>query len=379
MAEARKLRRDRAITWGAAAVLLAGCAHAPLGPGAQKPQEIQFEPVTVTGDPELAKLNDEELFAGGSSASAAGEYAQAARYFGRLADFFPQSAHRAQALLQAGLADEKLDRWEEANARFSELADAGRGQGEALDAAFRQAEALYHLERFDAAVQLLSALSARADLPPARHLEAVIQRGVCELEAGRKEEAEATLRQALDERDKLADPGEVDPYLVGQADFFLGEIYRLHFEGVAFAPDRDVDQLAKDMEYKAELLLSAQGHYLRAIRSGNGHWATASGARIGALYESFYDQVLHAPPPRELDPAAAGVYREELRKKIRVLLSKAIAIYEETLEAAQRLGAQTPFVEETRERLKRIKDLLVADSEADDAPPPAPSAPVPKT
>src|SRR5438270_10128512 len=80
-------------------------------------QEVQFEPVVITGDLELEKLNDEELFAAGTTFYAAAQqldeqarrpngdaataqqratenYTQAARYFGRIADFFPKSQHR---------------------------------------------------------------------------------------------------------------------------------------------------------------------------------------------------------------------------------------------------------------------------------------------
>src|SRR5690349_7101621 len=67
----------------------------------QPKQEVHFDPVMVTGDLELASLNDEELFAGGTSAFAAKDFARAARYFGRLADFHPQGKHRAEALYNA--------------------------------------------------------------------------------------------------------------------------------------------------------------------------------------------------------------------------------------------------------------------------------------
>ncbi len=77
-------------------------------------QEVQFEPVTVTADLELSSLNDEELFAGGTSAFAANDFAKAARYFGRLADFHPDSQHRRSALYNAGLAHERLEQWEDA-------------------------------------------------------------------------------------------------------------------------------------------------------------------------------------------------------------------------------------------------------------------------
>jgi tetratricopeptide (TPR) repeat protein len=339
-------------------------------------QEIEFDPVEVTADLELEKLNDEELFAGGTSAFAAGDFKQAARYFGRLVDFHPQSTHRNEALYNAGLSHQRLKEWEEAYHRFSTLADAQKGEGDALDAAFRVAETLYHLERFGEASELLGTLASRQDIPVGRRMEARVQQGVCELESGRSEQAEATLRKALTEYEALSDKDEVEDYFPAQAHFFIGEIYRLHYEAVKLEPTRGTDKLAEDLNYKAELLLSAQGHYLRSIRVGNGHWATASGAQIGAMYENLYDHMVKAPAPPELDEEEAQVYRQELRKKIRVLLTKSINIYERTLEAAERIGSQNAFVDRTRESLRKVRELLLADADADTesetAPPPEP-------
>ena len=58
---------------------------------------------------------------------------------------------------------------------------------------------------------------------------------------------------------------------------------------------------------------------------------------------------------------------QEVRKKIRVLITKAISIYERTLETAERIGASSPFVEKTKESLKKMRDLLLAEAESDDA------------
>src|SRR5215211_7491155 len=94
---------------------LAGCAGARSSMRTGAPaQEIRFDPVHVVGDLELEKLNDEELFAGGTSAYAAGEYRNAARYFDRLADSFPHSSHRRVALYNAGLAHQRLEEWQQA-------------------------------------------------------------------------------------------------------------------------------------------------------------------------------------------------------------------------------------------------------------------------
>jgi hypothetical protein len=353
-----------------------GCLSRAAKPDAK--QEIHFDPLTITGDLELEKLNDEELFAAGTSFFAAQDFKQAARYFGRIADFHAQSKHRHEALYNAGLSHERLQEWAEANLRFSELSDPAKGTGDALDAAFRVAETLYHLERYDGAIVILRSIADRSDLSLNKRLEAKVQQGICELESGATDVAEATLRSALATYGQLHDKDEVDDYFPAQAQFFLGEIYRIHYEAVTLDPDKTADALAKDLEYKSELLLSAQGHYLRSIRMGNGYWATAAGAQIGYLYENLYGHMMTAPAPKELSPDESDVYRQELRKKIRVLLTKAISIYERTLEAAERIGAQNPFVERTRESLKKMKDLLVAEAHEDEdsgQSPAAPSAP----
>ena len=89
-----------------------GCAVFRGARGSEK--AIELEAVQITGDLELDKLNDEELFAAATSFFAAEDFTQAARYFGRICDFHPGSRHRRAALYNAGLALEKVKRWEEA-------------------------------------------------------------------------------------------------------------------------------------------------------------------------------------------------------------------------------------------------------------------------
>jgi tetratricopeptide (TPR) repeat protein len=358
-----------------ALVTLSGCLTRGTRPDSDKVQEVRFDPVTITGDLDLEKLNDEELFAAGTSFYAAEDWANAARYFARLADFFPKSKHRRAALYNAGLAYEKAKDWNEAFGRFSELADPAHGTGDALDAAYREAETLYHQERFDEATAVLEVIAGRTDLSFDKRIEARTQQGICELEAGHSDKAETILRKVLSDWQDAPDHDSMEDYFPAQAQFFLGEIFRLHYESITLDADKTVDELSKDLEYKSELLLSAQGHYLRSIRIGNGYWATAAGAQIGGLYENLYDHMTNAAAPKELSSEEAEVYRQELRKKIRVLLSKAITIYERTLEAAERIGSSSPFVEKTRDSLKRMKDQLLADSKAEEdepAPPPPP-------
>jgi tetratricopeptide (TPR) repeat protein len=325
-------------------------------------REVRFDEVVIEGDADLAKLNAEELFASGSSALAAGDYKQAARYFGRISDFHPQSPHHGNATFQAGLSHEKLSQLEEARSRYALIANAQAAPGQTLDATFRLAEVEFHLERFDEAASLFGTMGARKELPLVKRLEAMVQKGLCELSSRKDDLAEATLRSALDLAETAQEADEVTDYFPSKAHFLVGEVYRFRYETVVLDGAKGVDVLKRDLEHKCELLLSAQGHYLRAIRAGNGHWATAAGAQIGELYADLYDHMLKAPVPPELKPEHVPVYREEVRRTIRILISKAISIYEGTLEAAERIGANNAFVERTRQNLEKMKAQLIEDA-----------------
>jgi TolA-binding protein len=330
-------------------------------------------PLEVEGDAALARLNAEELFAKGTSAYANGEWARAAACFERLAVAFPESSHVVLAQYNAGLAREHLGEWDEARQHFAAIAKPD-GTGDGLDAAFHLAEALYHLGRYADASELLAHIASRADLSMARRLEAEVQQGVCEVEEGSLDAGEKTLRHALTLWNGAAEHDTLDDYFPAQAQFFLGEIYRLHYAGVQLNPEQGADALAKELEFKAELLLSAQGHYFRTIKIGNAYWATAAGTQIGGLYQDMYQQISDSRAPSELNEEEARVYRQELRKRVRVLLTKAITVYESTLAAAERLGSSGPFVDRARESLEKMKQLLLADA-TEDAEGPAPPRP----
>ena len=344
-----------------ALVALAACATGR-GPSAPPPpEEIRFEPALVEATPlgvELAGKNDEELFAVGTAAFAAGDFRRAAAAFGRLADLFPESRHHPAALYDAGLAHQRQGEWRLALERFRAL-ERGYVGPDADEASFRAAECLWHLGDLADARAVLDGLAGREDLEPLDRIRALTWRGVVELDQGEAEGAERSLRLALHAWNQRDDRERLDDYFPAQAQYYLGEVYRRHFQAVRLDPSRDGEaELDKALELKAELLLSAQGHYLRAIRMGNPDWAVAAGYRIGELYDELHAHLTGAALPPGLDAEAEAAYRAELARKVRVLVTKAIAVYERTLDAAQRARVENVFVDRTQASLDRMKRAL---------------------
>jgi hypothetical protein len=370
-----------------ALALLAACA----GPrSAAAPAAIAFPAQEIAASPlevELAAKNDEELLAIGTAASAAGDWRRAAAAFDLVADRSPASARAAAALHGAGIAHERLGEWRLALERFRALSRAPGADG--VEAAFRIAECQYHLGDLDDAGATLDALAARGGLGAADRARALAQRGVVALDQGRPEDAERSLRAALAAWQEGAVHERLDPYPAAQAEYYLGETYRLAFLGRRLDPSTsDEARLAGDLERKADALLSAQAHYLRAIRYGQPDWSVAAGFRIGELYDTFHEELTTAPLPAGLDAERAAAYRAELAREARVLLAKAIAVYEQTLTVARSTGADHGYVEETQRALERMRRALAdaggpatgaaalpADADPGAGAAPAPAAP----
>ena len=348
--------RLRASGFGAAVLCAAlGCAQ-----GRSQVRRVEIsEPAVITAGPPqevaLGDLDDATLFDVGTRAFQAGDFEKAALHFDRLWSSFPASPLRGPALWNAGLAHERLSQDALALERFEKYIALKNEP----DAQLHAARAEYRLGRFAAAADRLHTLASRPGLPLLVRASALLQEGVCRVQGGSRADGEILLRTALDLYENDRDE-PVDPALPAQAEFWLGEAFRGAFREQKLDPAAmDEKGLEGALERKAQFLLSAQGHYLRSIRRGDGEWATAAGYRIGEIYEEFHDQLLQAPLPRGLTDDQRALYQEELRNKVRNLIEKAIRIYEQTLATAQRVGAQSGYVEKTQQALERLRKLLL--------------------
>lgn len=318
-------------------------------------------PETSALDAELAGKNDEELLAIGTAAAGAGDDARAAAAFAALADRHPRSPHLEEALLGAGAAFAREGEWRLALERFRAL--EARGGPEALEASFRAAEAHYRLDDLAAAHAALEGILARPALPAGARVRALSQRGVVELEQGRADAAETTLREAVRAHEAASATERLPSSAAAQARFYLGELRRAALLAAPLDPARaDEGALAAELERKSELLLAAQEEYLSAIRLGDERWAVAAGFRVGELYDALRAQVLDAPLPPGLDAKQAESYRAELRREVRVLAAKAMTAYEETLALARRAGVEdVRFLADAEASLERLRATVAAE------------------
>ena len=114
----------------------------------------------------------------------------------------------------------------------------------------------------------------------------------------------------------------------------------------------------ESLERKAKWLLDAQKGYLQVIRTGHAYWATAAGYKIGALYERLYDEILKVPSPPDISEEEKEIYREELIKKVSVLLRKSLTAFRKVCKVAKRIQVENEWVEKSQASMERLLEVL---------------------
>ena len=344
--------------------------QAAVAPTATGPRVIHMEEVRIqtAADPlsGLETFDASDLLAKGNSYFEKQEWDHALKLYEHLLATFPQSELVPVALYNTGLSYAGLAEHEQALGRFQQVIAKYPGTATAKDAHYQACVMLSKLQRWQDVADTFWAVRQKGELDSMDELEARAGMGVAMFMMDDYDTAEREFMGAIrfyEERSKTEYLSA--QYWVGQARFYLGEIYARRFEKLTLDPTKLEgeawkEEMAKLLEEKCDLLLRAQNNFIRTIRVGHTGWATAAGFRIGSMYERLYDDMQGVKLPPDLPADAEPYYRELLTEKISVLVSKAIQVYERSLEMASRVGEQNEWVERTARALERMPALAVA-------------------
>jgi tetratricopeptide (TPR) repeat protein len=320
---------------------------------------VRGAPDPLTG---LSSYDSSLLFHLAAEAQRAGEPERAVSLYGRFLTEFPDSRLGPRARYNLGLALEGLQRFGEAAAQYETLARLKPPAGEEwrtwLDAHYRWAVCLGELGDPWGVVAVFDRLLEVRPLDDFDHLEALVGRGMALRRAGNDESAESALSEALRFSDEASGRGlRDDGGMTAEAAFAAGEIAAARFEAVQL--ELPVSRLRPRLEQKCELLLLAQHRYVRAMRRGGVEMLAAAGFRVGALYESLYRALVGLEIPQELSQEQAEVYRDEVDKRVSLLVNKAMTIYERSLLAGRIAPGAAPWVQRLESALSRLKALYL--------------------
>ena len=285
------------------------------------------------------------------------KFAESVEKYDVYLELFADEPAAPLAAFNAGLGLEALSRWSDALARY-EVALAGvKKESDRVDVLFRIGACQEKLEQWSEMEKTFEQVIA-LKLTVIDRAEAWTKRGFALQKLGDLTQAERAYKECLKIYNdnihlRLFDGN----YFVSMAQFQLGEIYRTLFDSITFR--LPVERMQRDLDDKSNLFLKAQHAYLRTVRLHSSQWAVAAGFRLGAMYEDFYQDMLQAEYPAELDDQEVALYFEELRKNILPLVQRAVEIYERNLAMSERAGASNDeWTVRTEKHLTHLRGLL---------------------
>lgn len=320
-------------------------------------EPLEFAGIRTADGIKVQAMDPELLFNDGTASFKAGNHEQAARFFALVYERFPDSSFGPPALFNLGLARLRHGRPADAATAFRLFLDRYPGQDDIEQVRLRLAEALLESGDWAGAESVLGAMVDSYGSRPAIEME--IRAGLAR--ALRKQ---GRLKESIDQVDAtmlvydrhLVDPDIKGSFHAAMASFEGGEVWHDLFLAIKFILPKD--RMEKDLSDKGTMFIKAQAGYMRTVRVGNIFWASRAGVRIGQLYEEFYDDIMKAEVPPELDDRQLAQYMAELRRQARPLLSKSIELYERNMKVARSYGAKDEWFTDMKVRLDRLKKLL---------------------
>jgi tetratricopeptide (TPR) repeat protein len=376
-----------ACVWMAVAALLLGaCAGSQHGPTTGRREVVEMEELRITaarGEQgyRFDVYDAADLFTRATELLDQQKCREAVQLYDRLVKEFAQSRYASASLYNAGLCLQALADFAASADRYGALRTSYPQSEDRKDASFQLAEVLVQLERWPEVVAVADELLANEALSADERLEAMARRSQALLGQQRFDEAERYARSALSfYRTRPAEDAIKDDFFAAACNYVLAETFRRREQTMTFP--EGLEPQKQVLLRRAELLLEAQREYFNTISFNNldnYHWAAASGYRIGSMYDELWRAIMNAPVPSHLPPEGHAIYHDELAKLVKPLIRHAIRYWELTEMFIERTGIQTPWAEQVKTDLTRVRALLLEQppGASDLAPAPAGSGAAP--
>ncbi len=287
----------------------------------------------------IEQLNLRELFKVASKAYDEKKYSLSIALYRRILKFFPLSRFRYAALYNLALSYEDNSQCNLAIPYYQQVLKLYPEKKQiALNAKFRIASCYNQLKKWKKAFQAYDQLLQEA-LDPEDRIDALAYAGESLFHLKRYNEALPLLRLAVAIYLRTQRPKGIISYAAAMAQYYHARIFDLKFRQRLFHLPQS--RMKEDLEFKARNLLKALKLYIKTIQLRHADWALAAVYRIGEMYEQMYADMMAAPIPKDLTKEETAIYIDELRKKIKVLLKRALSIYKKGLILADRIGIKS--------------------------------------
>ncbi|GEM_PF-4245499 len=321
------------------------------------------EPIYVEAkNNEIVSYDDETLFKKAEEALDNDDIQKGLFYYYLLLEKFPESKFIPPTLYNIGAIFEEEKKYPEAEKFYRYLIKKYPLHYLTPRAIFRLVLVLEAEEKFSEALKYLEKLN-RFSLSREDRLKVIALKGILLSEMGRKREGEKYLMIADREYGKLAlQKKKFDRYFWGWVRFQIAENVFTRYRDFHITGNSR-DEMKKQLERKASLLLKALRLYFLTLKTRSMHWATAAVYRMGLLYELFYMELVQVKPPDTLTKEEKEVYYEELEKVLKPVKEKAIETYEKIIRYATAWGVKSEWLKKAKEHLEILKNFKIYQPE----------------
>ncbi|MEM9490540.1 MAG: tetratricopeptide repeat protein [Myxococcota bacterium] len=311
------------------------------------------------GRPEQVTIDSRQLFDDGNAAMVEQQFDDALALYRKLLETFPDSRLAPAARYNSGLAHEGKGEYEAAFAVYRVLAADKMLDRDAIDAHMRIAAVQAELERWADSAATLRAILGRRDLTHADRLEAMARLGYAYLEQTDYGAAESVLRDAIDYYRRLTTALDSN-YFIAMSYYYLAQVAHRRFHALPVRLPEE--QVKSDLATKAERVATAYDLYVEALQLHHAYWSTAAGYQMSQIYKELWEDMVLAPVPDTITGHARAVYIEEIHRRGRELLQRAMTGHSKNVELAEAYKTPTVWSDASRVRAVEIADILARET-----------------
>lgn len=260
-----------------------------------------------------------------------------------------ESGEEARWNLERGLAEELTWHPEVAESYYRAAIEIGGDAG--MEARYHLVVVLDDLSRFDEARTELRSLLTATRLNPEFLPVLRIEQGVLDIHTGRVARGKRRIVNAV------GTVGDVKrhSWMVGRGRFARLNAMADQGEHIVFEGCKS--RVKRRLKERVRVLKEVEAELYAIIQTEEPEWITSALLRVGDTYADLADDLIAAPPPRQLDSDQVEFYRAEIKRKAAAPRTKAFSLYDHGVSFATRMSFESPVVD----ALKLRRDALAVE------------------
>ncbi|MAY79543.1 MAG: hypothetical protein CL930_02060 [Deltaproteobacteria bacterium] len=246
---------------------------------------------------------------------------------------------------QQGILYETTEQWDKAidvyvmvSERFSDLAIAA-------DARFRLAYCLEEVGRHRESIRMVKRLRASGKWTADDERSMALQQGIVEIRSGKERRGIKRIVAALNS------PIDNRTWITAKARLALVRVQLQTAADIKISGDK---KAARRLKARDALMTEAEKQAIAMFQLGEPEFALEGLLLLGDSYVLLYEDMVSYDPPRSVKSEDHEQYREIVKQKAKILLTKAYNRYDEGV----RVAARTQWVGSVTTKLKAERDAL---------------------